>query len=88
MKGTIPCAQSSPASQAAVSVGGVSTPPSRQGLLVLLGVGPEHGGNSRKMADKVLGLRIFEDENGKMNLNLAAAGAPCSSSRSLPSTPT
>ena len=26
------------------------------------------------MADKVCGLRIFSDENGKMNLNLEAAG--------------
>ena len=45
------------------------------GLLVLLGVGPEDAGASAdKMADKVCGLRIFEDENGKMNRNLAAAG--------------
>ena len=27
-----------------------------------------------KMADKICGLRIFEDENEKMNLNLAAVG--------------
>ena len=27
-----------------------------------------------KMADKASGLRIFEDENGKMNRNLAAVG--------------
>ena len=26
------------------------------------------------MADKVCGLRVFEDENGKMNLNLQTAG--------------
>ena len=45
------------------------------GLLVLLGVGPEDTEDSAgKMADKVCGLRIFEDENGKMNRNLAAAG--------------
>ena len=46
-----------------------------QGLLVLLGVGPEDtAAQADKMADKVCGLRIFEDEAGKMNLNLAAVG--------------
>ena len=45
------------------------------GLLVLLGVGPEDAeAQADKMADKICGLRIFEDENGKMNRNLAAAG--------------
>lgn len=45
------------------------------GLLVLLGVGPEDTeAVADKMADKVCGLRIFDDENGKMNLNLAAVG--------------
>ena len=46
-----------------------------QGLLVLLGVGPDDTeAVADKMADKVCGLRIFEDENEKMNLNLAAVG--------------
>ena len=46
-----------------------------KGLLVLLGVGPEDAGaDADKMADKICGLRIFEDENEKMNLNLAAVG--------------
>ena len=45
------------------------------GLLVLLGVGPEDGqAAADKMADKVCGLRIFEDAGGKMNLDLAAVG--------------
>lgn len=45
------------------------------GLLVLLGVGPDDTPTQAdKMADKICGLRIFEDENEKMNLNLAAAG--------------
>lgn len=45
------------------------------GLLVLLGVGPDDtGAQADKMADKICGLRIFEDENEKMNLNLAAVG--------------
>lgn len=46
-----------------------------QGFLVLLGVGPEDTAEQAvKLADKVCGLRVFEDEAGKMNLNLAAAG--------------
>jgi D-tyrosyl-tRNA(Tyr) deacylase len=45
------------------------------GFLVLLGVGPEDTeATAAKMADKVCGLRVFEDENGKMNRNLAAVG--------------
>lgn len=43
----------------------------RQGFLVLLGVAPtDTAALAEKMADKVCGLRIFEDENEKMNLNL------------------
>jgi D-tyrosyl-tRNA(Tyr) deacylase len=46
-----------------------------QGFLVLLGVGP---GDTRetavKLADKICNLRVFEDENGKMNLNLEQVG--------------
>ena len=46
-----------------------------RGLLVLLGVGPDDTeAVADKMADKICGLRIFEDENEKMNLNLAAVG--------------
>ncbi len=46
-----------------------------RGFLVLLGVGPEDTeAITDKMADKICGLRIFEDENEKMNLNLAAVG--------------
>lgn len=46
-----------------------------QGFLVLLGVGPDDTeANADKLADKVCGLRVFDDENGKMNLNLAAVG--------------
>lgn len=46
-----------------------------KGYLVLLGVGPDDTpAQADKMADKICGLRIFEDENEKMNLNLAAVG--------------
>lgn len=46
-----------------------------RGLLVLLGVGPEDTqATAEKLAEKVCNLRVFQDENGKMNLNLAAVG--------------
>ena len=46
-----------------------------KGFLVLLGVGPDDTeAIADKMADKICGLRIFEDENERMNLNLAAVG--------------
>ena len=45
------------------------------GFLVLLGVHQDDTeAEARKIADKICGLRVFEDENEKMNLNLAAVG--------------
>ena len=45
------------------------------GFLVLLGVSThDTEAEALKLADKVCGLRVFEDVNGKMNLNLEAAG--------------
>ena len=47
-----------------------------KGFLVLLGVNQEDGEKEAdKIADKICGLRIFEDENGKMNVNPVDAGA-------------
>ena len=43
------------------------------GFLVLLGVGPTEA-TCDKLCDKICGLRIFEDENEKMNLNLEQVG--------------
>ncbi len=41
------------------------------GLVILLGVGPEDGeAQARLMADKIAGLRIFADSQGKINLSL------------------
>ena len=46
-----------------------------RGFLVLLGVGPDDNEKiAQKMADKICNLRVFEDENGKMNLDLATVG--------------
>ena len=60
---------------ARVAIGGKINGAIDTGLLVLLGVGPEDTeATADKMADKVCGLRIFEDENEKMNRNLAAVG--------------
>jgi len=46
-----------------------------KGFLILLGVGPEDTKKEcRALAEKALALRIFEDENGKMNLGLEQVG--------------
>lgn len=45
------------------------------GLLVLLGVEKEDDDQkARRLCDKVLGYRVFGDENDKMNLNVHQAG--------------
>jgi D-tyrosyl-tRNA(Tyr) deacylase len=59
-------------SSARVTVEGQVTGEIGRGYLVLLGVGPEDTPETaKKLADKICNLRVFEDENGKMNLNLA-----------------
>lgn len=46
-----------------------------KGFLILLGVGPEDTEKEcRYLAEKALALRVFEDENGKMNLGLEDVG--------------
>jgi D-tyrosyl-tRNA(Tyr) deacylase len=45
------------------------------GLLVLLGVGREDGeADATYFAEKIAGLRIFEDDDGKMNRNVIDVG--------------
>ena len=61
--------------QARVEIDGDISGQIGQGFLVLLGVAPEDTpAAADKMADKVCGLRVFEDGNGKMNLNLETVG--------------
>ncbi len=60
-------------SSASVSIDGEVVGSIGKGFLILLGVGPEDTEKEcRVLAEKALGLRIFEDENGKMNLGLEA----------------
>ena len=60
---------------ASVEIGGEVVGKIGQGFLILLGVGPEDDEKTcRYLAEKALGLRIFEDENEKMNLSLADVG--------------
>ena len=41
------------------------------GLLAFVGIGPDDTSKEiLQMCDKIAGLRIFEDENGKMNYSL------------------
>ena len=57
---------------ASVSIDGQTVGQIGQGFLILLGVGPEDTeAQSRYLAEKALGLRVFEDENGKMNRSLS-----------------
>ena len=60
---------------ASVTIAGQVNGAIGRGYLILLGVGPnDTEGTAVKLADKVCNLRIFEDENEKMNLNLEQAG--------------
>ncbi len=46
-----------------------------RGLVVFLGVGQgDGGGDLEYLAEKIMGLRIFEDQDGKMNLDIRQAG--------------
>ena len=61
--------------QASVTIDGQTAGAIGQGFLILFGAGPEDTPETcRKMAEKALALRVFEDENGKMNRALADVG--------------
>ena len=60
---------------ASVTIEGQTVGQIGKGFLILLGVGPNDTEKEcRYLAEKALGLRIFEDENGKMNLGLDSVG--------------
>ncbi len=60
---------------ARVSVGGEEVARSGTGLLVLLGVGADDGPDDvDQLVEKLLNLRVFDDERGKLNLSLLEVG--------------
>ena len=62
-------------SQAEVTIAGQTAGQIGRGLLILLGVGPQDTpAQSKYLAEKILSLRIFSDQAGKMNLSLADIG--------------
>src|SRR5690349_4431376 len=63
-------------SRARVTVGAEVVGDIGTGLLVLLGIAPKDSAEEvRWLAEKIVGLRIFNDADGKMNLALADIGA-------------
>ena len=61
---------------ASVTIDGETVGKIGKGFLILLGVNKnDTEAQALKIADKICGLRIFEDENGKMNVNPMDVGA-------------
>ncbi len=61
--------------EASVAIDGQTVGRIGQGFLILLGISPDDTpAICRKVAEKCLGLRIFEDGNGKMNCGLESVG--------------
>lgn len=61
--------------QASVTIDGQVNGQIGKGFLILLGVGPKDTEETAvKLAEKICNLRVFEDENGKMNLSLEQVG--------------
>ena len=60
---------------ASVTIDGEKVGAIDRGFLILLGVGPQDTeAQCRYLVDKILGLRVFEDPEGKMNLDLSQVG--------------
>ena len=61
--------------ESSVTVNGSTIGSIRSGLLVLIGISRQDTpAEADYMLDKLLGLRIFPDENGKMNRNVVESG--------------
>lgn len=62
-------------SEARVSVAGDTVGQIGPGLLVLVGVQPGDGpAQAQRVAERILGYRVFDDTDGRMNLSLADTG--------------
>ncbi len=62
-------------SRASVTIEGRVSGHIGRGYLVLLGIGPgDTEDTALRLADKICNLRVFEDENGKMNRSLEQVG--------------
>jgi D-tyrosyl-tRNA(Tyr) deacylase len=60
---------------ASVSIEGTVVGEIEQGCLLLVGVGPDDTRDDASyLARKIAGMRIFSDENGKMNLSIDQVG--------------
>lgn len=58
-----------------VSVGGITTAAIDHGYVILLGVGPQDTDEiAAALARKIAMLRVFEDDQGKMNLSILDVG--------------
>ena len=61
--------------ESSVTVSGEVTGQTQHGLMVLLGVAEgDSDADAKYLAEKIAGLRVFEDSDGKMNLSLADVG--------------
>jgi D-aminoacyl-tRNA deacylase len=61
--------------RASVTVEGERVAAVGRGFLLLVGIGAEDGeGEVERMAEKITGLRVFADAEGKMNLALGDVG--------------
>ncbi len=61
--------------RASVTVEGERVGHIERGLLALVGVADDDtAADARTLADKVAGLRVFEDDAGKMSLDVSATG--------------
>jgi D-tyrosyl-tRNA(Tyr) deacylase len=62
-------------SSASVTIDGQVVGKIGRGFLILLGVGPNDGeAQCRRLAEEALGLRVFKEEDDKMNLGLEQIG--------------
>jgi len=61
-------------SHASVKVDGTITGEIEKGLLVFVAIEPtDDNAKAKRLAQRVAGYRVFEDEHGKMNLNVEQA---------------